>query len=382
MLLCHACVKKSLVLRVQPVTEVFSFKGCHLQNNLVFLWTMTTKIILQVRPDVHRLLREWKNRAEEIPDPELRKQALMSIETKAFHCEGGAIYALLAGDHYDEALQFIIAYQTISDYLDNLCDRSTSCDPDDFCSLHESMPHALTPNVSGFQYYRLRNEQDDGGYLMSLVKTCQEILEKLPSYHTIAPAIHELAGYYCELQVHKHVRIEERISRLESWFDTHKDHLPAMTWYEFAACTGSTLGIFCLVAHAFRDDCSKELVRRIKEAYFPWVQGLHILLDYLIDQEEDRAGGDLNFCSFYSGSSEMTERLIYFYKQADLSIARLPNARFHHMINRGLLGMYLADRKVDRQKDVRRVAKRMIRLGGIVTLFFFLHCWVYRRIKA
>ena len=95
-------------------------------NNLTFLWMMTTKIILRVRPDVRRHLQEWKTRAEKIPDPELRRQALMSIETKDFHCEGGAVYALLAGDHYDEAIRFIVAYQTISDYLDNLCDRSTS----------------------------------------------------------------------------------------------------------------------------------------------------------------------------------------------------------------------------------------------------------------
>ena len=351
-------------------------------NNLAFLWTMTTKIILQVRPDVHRYLKEWKKRAEEIPDPELRKQALMSIETKDFHCEGGAIYALLAGNRYPDAIRFIVAYQTISDYLDNLCDRSTSLDPDDFRALHESMPHALTPNVSGSRYYRHRNEQDDGGYLSSLVKTCQGILENLPTYHLIAPAIHELAGYYCELQVLKHVRIEERVPRLTVWFDTHKGYLPEMSWNEFAACAGSTLGIFCLVAHAFREDCSAELVRNIKDAYFPWVQGLHILLDYLIDQEEDRTGGDLNFCSYYPDTNEMTARLMYFYKQADLSISRLPNARFHHMINRGLLGMYLADRKVDQQKDVRRVARKMIRLGGLVTLFFFLHCWVYRRIKT
>jgi len=353
-----------------------------LVSNLPFLWTMTTKIILRVRPDVHRHLRDWKKRAEEIPDPELRKQALMSIETKAFHCEGGSIYALLAGDHYHEAIRFIVAYQTISDYLDNLCDRSTSLDPDDFRTLHESMPHALTPNVSSARYYRLRNEQNDGGYLTSLVKTCQDVLEKIPTYYLIAPAIHELAGYYCELQVNKHVRIKERVPRLRTWFNKYKDRLPEMSWYEFAACAGSTLGIFCLVAHAFRKDCSENLVGNIKDAYFPWVQGLHILLDYLIDQEEDRTGGDLNFCSYYPNSSEMTDRLMHFYKQADLSISRLPNARFHHMINRGLLGMYLADRKVDRQKDVRMVAKKLIRYGGLVTMFFFLHCWVYRRIKT
>jgi tetraprenyl-beta-curcumene synthase len=344
-------------------------------------WTMITKIMLQVRPDVQRYLGEWKRHAESIPDPELRSQALMSLETKAFHCDGGAIFALLAEPHYTEAIRFIIAYQTISDYLDNLCDRSTSLDPDDFHALHESMPHALTPGISNIHYYRLRREQDDNGYLSALVKTCQDILEQLPTYPVIAPALHELSGYYCDLQVNKHVKADERVPRLKAWFHQHQDHLPEMSWYEFAACAGSTLGIFCLVAHAFKKDCSEEMVQRIKDAYFPWVQGLHILLDYLVDQEEDRTGGDLNFCSYYPDHDTMTERLTHFYKQANLSISRLPNSRFHCMINRGLLSMYLSDRKVDRQKDVRQVAKKMIRLGGGVTLFFFVHCWILRRLK-
>jgi tetraprenyl-beta-curcumene synthase len=345
-------------------------------------WGMITKILLQVRPDVERYLGEWKNRAETIPDPELRNQALMSIETKSFHCDGGAIFALLAGPHYQDAIRFIIAYQTISDYLDNLCDRSTSLDPEDFRALHESMQHALTPGISHAAYYRFRTEQDDNGYLSALVKTCQDILERLPTYPTIAPALHELAGYYCDLQVNKHVSVHERVPRLQSWFQGHKEHLPEMSWYEFAACTGSTLGIFCLVAHAYKDECSEDLVRRLKDAYFPWVQGLHILLDYLVDQEEDRAGGDLNFCSYYPDYAELTNRLMHFYKQANLSISRLPNARFHRMINHGLLSMYLADRKAARQKDVRKVAHKMIRLGGFVTMFFFIHCWILRRLKT
>ena len=61
---------------------------------------------------------------------------MASIETKTFHCEGGALYALLAEAHRDDAIRFIVAYQTISDYLDNLCDRSTSLDPEDFTLLH------------------------------------------------------------------------------------------------------------------------------------------------------------------------------------------------------------------------------------------------------
>jgi tetraprenyl-beta-curcumene synthase len=344
------------------------------------LFSMARLTLHGVLPCVHRYLNGWKEKAKKIPDPELRRQALASIETKTFHCEGGAVLALLAGDRWKEAVRFIVAYQTISDYLDNLCDRSTSLNPEDFRALHKSMRHALTPGASTENYYRFRDEQDDGGYLTALVKTCQFALERHPAYGRIAPALHELADYYCDLQVHKHVRREERLSRLKVWFESHRDHLPEMSWYEFAACTGSTLGIFCLFSQAFRKPFSDDLARRVKKAYFPWVQGLHILLDYLVDQEEDRLGGDLNFCSYYDDEKQMEERFAHFFDQADRGIAQLPFPKFHRMVIRGLLAVYLSDRKVDTQVRVRKLAKKMIRRRGGMTIFFFLHAWFYRRI--
>ena len=71
-----------------------------------------------------------------------------------------------------------------------------------------------------------------------------------------------------------------------------------------------------------------ELVADIKKAYFPWVQGLHILLDYLIDQEEDRAGLDLNFCTDYENNDRLSGRISHFYNQAQASVASLPDAYF------------------------------------------------------
>ena len=133
------------------------------------LITLTTRIFLQVRPVTHHYLLEWKHRADAIPDSELRRQAQMSIDTKTFHCEGGSIYGLLAENNYQEAIKFIVAYQTISDYLDNLCDRSTSLNPDDFRALHEAMIHALTPDAALALYYRFREQRNDGGYLAALV---------------------------------------------------------------------------------------------------------------------------------------------------------------------------------------------------------------------
>lgn len=338
-------------------------------------------IYRRVLPRVKYYLNEWKQRASEIPDPELRKQALASIETKTFHCEGGAILALLAGEKSDEVIRFIVAYQTISDYLDNLCDRSTSLDPVDFRSLHESMLHALTPDAEHADYYRYHQEKNDGGYLEALVETCQRILGDISAYDMIASTLHELAGYYCDLQVHKHVAFEERVPRLQSWFEDYKGDLPPMSWYEFSACAGSTLGIFCLVSYASAGSFSSQKTKAVREGYFPWVQGLHILLDYFIDQEEDRRGGDLNFCFYYDSRDKMMARLAHFIEQADQSIARLPDSRFHRMINRGLLGIYLADKKVRRQKQVRRLAGKIIRRGGGTSAFFFVNGWLYRRLK-
>ncbi|HHY72615.1 MAG TPA: tetraprenyl-beta-curcumene synthase family protein [Bacillus bacterium] len=337
------------------------------------------KIYKNVLPKVHFYLNEWKRKASQIPDDELRKQALASIHTKTFHCEGGGIYAILAGQSLDDCIEFIVAYQTISDYLDNLCDRSTSLDPVDFRSLHESMLHALTPGVCIKNYYQHRIEQDDGGYLRSLVETCQQILMRVQHYDKIAPFLHELATYYCDLQVYKHIKKEERVPKLKAWFEQYKNKIPDMAWYEFSACAGSTLGIFCLVAYAFNDDFTDRQVYEIRHALFPYVQGLHILLDYFIDQEEDRNGGDLNFCFYFPSEEVLKARILHFLQQANLHIARLPDEKFHRLINHGLIGLYLSDAKVRNQREVRRARWGILKSSGIVSTFFYLNGRWYRK---
>lgn len=334
-------------------------------------WSLMSATYFKVLPAVRSNLNHWKTQAQQISNPELRQQALASLTDKQFHCEGGAIYGLLAKRHWREAIRFIVAYQTISDYLDNLCDHSTSLDPEDFRALHEAMIAALTPDAKITNYYRLRDDQEDGGYLQNLVKTCQDVLRQLPNHSNLVPVLHELANYYCDLQVHKHVTVEERVPRLKLWFDLYQKQLPELHWYEFSACAGSTLGIFCLVAYAFHQDLSETFTNQVKNSYFPWVQGLHILLDYLIDQEEDRIHGDLNFCFYYKNSDEMLDRFKHFIQNAKQSVSHLPNSQFHQLINQALLGVYLSNKKVRGQREVQRMAKQLIAIGGRPASFFF-----------
>nr|WP_202078884.1 tetraprenyl-beta-curcumene synthase family protein [Caldalkalibacillus salinus] len=337
------------------------------------------KIYKNVRPSIHHQLQYWKRRAEQIPDEELRKQALASIGTKQFHCEGGGIYALLAPEaKRNDVYTFIVAYQTISDYLDNLCDRSVSLDQQNFRVLHQAMIDALSEQSSEQDYYQYQEHRDDGGYLQDLVQACQNSLAKLPYAEAYRANMLLLCQLYCDLQVHKHIDIEKRESALLDWWNHYQASYADLSWYEFAAATGSTLGIFYYATMSvvgYSDQMNEKILR----AYFPYVQGLHILLDYFIDQAEDEEEGDLNFCAYYPVEAEKRRRMKWMYAQAQASTEGLPHEQFHHMVIDGLLAIYLSDPKVKRRQDVKKSAINIIKHGSWKANFFYYHCWWIHR---
>jgi tetraprenyl-beta-curcumene synthase len=339
------------------------------------------KVYRNVFPAVHEELSYWVERAKSIPDEELRIQALASIDKKTFHCEGGSIYSVLAGAESEKAIRFIVAYQTISDYLDNLCDRSTSMDPEDFRMLHQAMTDALTPGNQTQDYYFYREEKDDGHYLSELVKTCQDVLQQADGYSLVREHALKLGGLYSDLQIHKHVVEEERIPRLQKWFSRHQEDWPELSWFEFSACTGSTLGIFCLVSYALSGRMDSQLAAQIERSYFPYMQGLHILLDYYIDQEEDEEEGDLNFCAYYDHEEQMKARFQYFVEKTSDEVQKLPDSFFHQMIHKGLVGMYLADRKVGRLTNAKSFVKDMLKVSGRKATFFYYNTKMYHKLK-
>lgn len=324
----------------------------------------------------------WKRRAEQIPNDELRTQALASMQDKRFHCQGGSVYALLAGEKGKEAVRFIVAYQTISDYLDNLCDRSTSLDPKDFRMLHEAMKDALTPVNPMKNYYELRDDQADGGYLRELVQTCQETLKSVEALELIHGQLLRLQGLYADLQVHKHVQVKERIPRLTTWFEKNKDTYENLTWYEFSAASGSTLGIFCLVSYGLGGKVNPTAAQTVYDGYFPYMQGLHILLDYYIDQLEDDNEGDLNFCSYYENWNKMKERFLYFIEKTKTDVSGLPDRKFHEMIHQGLLGLYLGDKKIKSIPYGEEMRKSLLHAGGITAKMFNWNIRVYYKTEG
>ncbi|MFD0958570.1 tetraprenyl-beta-curcumene synthase family protein [Paenibacillus chungangensis] len=338
------------------------------------------RVYKYVLPEVEEELRKLRLRAEAIPDAELRGQALSSMSDKKFHCQGGGVYAAANLEYRHVLIPLIVALQTISDYLDNLCDRSTSLDADDFRLLHQSMLDAVNPEAELRDYYRLRSERDDGGYLHHLVRTCQSCVTQLPSYRSVQGHVKELVGLYSDLQVYKHIHIDRREEQLMTWWEKHRDHYPHLQWNEFAAATGSTLGMFMLFLAAAEDGLSQEDAAGIRSVYFPHVCGLHILLDYLIDQEEDQLGGDLNFCNYYDNQQLLIQRIGTIVERAREDVKRLPASRFHRLIIEGLLALYLSDPKVSDQTEVKKVSRKLMKKSPITRLFFLVNSnWIRRQ---
>ena len=136
--------------------------------------------------------------------------------------------------------------QTISDYLDNLCDRAGITDEQAFRQLHQAMTDALDPEAIPQDYYAYYPFKDDGGYLTKLVTTCQQEIRKLPSYELVKPDLLKFARLYSDLQTYKHVDLSIREQKMTDWLDQYRTSYPQISKWEFAAATGSTLGMFML----------------------------------------------------------------------------------------------------------------------------------------
>ncbi len=333
--------------------------------------------IFRVLPMVEKELNVWRKATASIPDAELHRQAKASIDTKRFHCQGGSVYSLYAPLQGHRMITFIVALQTISDYLDNLCDRAGNADEQAFITLHGAMKSAVDASFPSDDWYKSYPYREDGGYLDCLVRASQRVITFLPGYRDVRDDISRLIALYSELQVYKHLHHTEREHKLTSWF-SRQSSVPDISWWEFAAASGSTLAVFALAAMAAGGNVSNEEKEQLLDCYFPWVCGIHILLDYFIDLDEDMEHGDLNFVAYYSSPKDLEEGLVRFLEESLARVENLPRPVFHSTVIKGLLALYLSDAKA-MQPDRIKTTQRLLRRGGREALWLHKVCLRLRR---
>lgn len=314
------------------------------------LWRMS-RFLLFVVPRASRELGAIRARAAAIPSGALREQALASIADKAYHVQGGAILAtFLRGAAARTYVATVAPLETIYDYLDNLCDRLPGVDARAFAALHEALIDALDPQTPLRDYYRAGPPGDDGGYLRSLVESVRAGLALLPNYSAVRTSAIAIARLYAELQTFKHLPASEREAACAAWYERHADRFPGLRWWEFAAGCGSSLPIFALLFLAAEPALDQARIGAIVEAYFPNLSAVHILLDYFIDQAEDRAHAELNFVACYPDSAEMVLRMRGLVEGTAVRLRALAGADRHEFVLRAMCLFYLTHPKVFEQR--------------------------------
>jgi len=331
------------------------------------------KLLAEVFPLVSLELEAWSSLASSIQDPLLGKQALASIALKKFHAQGGSAYALYPSADLKKSVIFIVSLQTISDYLDNLCDRSGITDEKAFRQLHLSMLEAVDSEPGISDYYLYYPYKADNNYLKRLVEKCRQCVSELPSYNLVKDTIKKYIGLYSDLQAYKHLNPESREKLLLEWANGYTGQYDEISGWEFCAASGSTLGIFVLFAAAADPRLTAGDVAKLESAYFPWICGLHILLDYYIDAREDIESGDLNFTFYYDNPKQCEERLSFFIRKALKHCSGINHGRFHETVVRGLLAMYLSDPKASDGMN-RRTSRNLVKAGGFAAGTYYSIC--------
>ena len=275
----------------------------------------------------------------------MRREALSSITHKDFHVHGGCILAtFLPSAQASRYVRLVAVFETAVDYLDNLCDRAGNFEEADFRALHEALIDAVTPGAQLRPYFRGR-ATDDGGYLDELVSRSQAQFAALPSYNVVAPYVREVTDRYCELQAVKHLAPGAREQRCrEAFCGVASD----MQWWEGAAACGSTMPTFALVFAAMRG-YDAERARKLYDAYFPSISAFHILLDYFIDQAEDRAHGELNFVACYPSRDAARDGIARIGRSALARALSLDDGRSHAFAVRAMCAFYCSRAKVREQ---------------------------------
>jgi len=238
---------------------------------------------------------------------------------------------------------------------------------------------ALTPEAPGADYYKYYPHRDDGGYLRNLVRTCQRNILSMPCWEQVQEILRNLASMYIHLQVYKHLNIEVREEMLKQWVMHEKHSYPGLYWQEYAAACGSTLAVFALMGISSRDQADINEMQKTVQAFFPWICGLHILLDYFIDREEDRVEEDLNFTFYYRDEQEMMRRLRLMVRQSHRCASSLRDYAFVKTVVEGLLAMYLSDRKVKLQ-GYQGYSRELLQESGPFALRTYRICSIVRRL--
>lgn len=283
-------------------------------------------------------------RARRIPDPSLRGLALESYRRDWVSLEGAAAFAAFAAPHRRaNVVRLLITLQSIYQYTDALMEQPCDEPAANARRLHSAILLALSPGRPQVDYYACNARHDDGGYLIELVRRVRATLAELPAYGIVADAVRAHARRIVFYQSLVNLAGAESHQALACWSELHGSSDVERRWWELAAAAGSSLTALALLAAAADPTLSRQRARAIEALYWPWLGGLHTLLDSLIDRVEDAAHAQHNLLDHYACEADMASRMERLTLDARSRASAVGVE--HSLILAGVVSLYLSDRR-------------------------------------
>ncbi len=294
-----------------------------------------------IAPRVKEQIARWEQHAHAIENPILHGLALNKLHEEHFNAQvAGTLATLVPRINRQAAIEAIVAYEVMYDYLDGLTEQP-SVDPlSTGRELYQAFTGAVSPSPAHPHDYYASLPLNDSGYLQQLVSVVQNALDQLPCANAIYSTAQRAATRCAEAQLRAHAAPSLGTDQIEQWA---KSQAPSMQlgWQEFlAGAASSVLVVHALIAAA-AEHTTIEQATAIDAAYLS-ICALSTMLDGLVDYQRDQQEGQAGYLRYYQGSDELAQALTDAARRAVARTRELPHRGHHVMTLTGVAAYYLS----------------------------------------
>lgn len=312
---------------------------------------------------VSREIRTWRVRAAAIPDPALRRDALLALADKRGHADGAALFWTLTKRRDPVLLRTLVRYELLQDFLDSVTEESGALGPADGEQLYLALRDALDPRRPSSDWYAHHPGRDDGGYVAALVEACREGCRALPGFEVVRPLLAREAERGSVLVLNHLPDPAAREARLRRWVRLHLPEERELRWFEASAAVSGWITTHALLAAAANRAITREEAEATYAAYFPWLALALTLIDSYADQAEDLRSGNHNYFEHYDSPEAGVERLCESLPRAAAGVLALPDGERHAVLLGCMIALYLSKDSA-RTPELRAVTAAVAAAGG------------------
>ncbi len=335
----------------------------------------------------------WRARAAQIPDEELRADALTAIRRKRGNINGAGLFWTLPDRRNRDLLGVLVAYEILADYLDCVSERTADLGLANGHQLHLALVEALEPEAEISDYYRHHHTGEDGGYVRSLVESCRAHCAALPSYEEVRPFLARAASLSAVLAINHEPDTALREQALQEWDEgqvaeqsgREPDVRGEQEWYERTAGASAWLTVLAMLALAAEPKGAARAAEQTYAAYLGWIAPAGAMLDSYGDIAEDAADGEHSYIAHYPSMEVAVERVSELVRRSRSEARALSGGARHDLIAACMIAFYLSKDSV-RAPEMREGTRKLRRAGGplVALLVPVLRVWriAYRQRSA